>query len=78
MEITLPANCDKFSALNIEKGFKKFKYENDKHMIPLRQLKNEGKSICEANETFLNSAGNMTEELLVLKKINGAGIVSEA
>lgn len=74
----LPTDLSRFSVLNIEEGFNKLKSENDKRMVPLRQLMREGKSISEADEKFLDGAGNMIEELLVLEKIKGAGSVTAA
>lgn len=74
----LPSDLTKFTVSNIKEGFNKLKAENDSRMVPLHNLLNEGKIISEADERFINGAGNMIAELLVLEKIRGLGSVSEA
>lgn len=47
-------------------------------MKPLQKTLSKGKTSSEEDETFMNNSGNLIDELLGLRKIEGEGDVSEA
>lgn len=74
----LPTHLSPSSVSDIEEGFSRLETENDQCMVPLRQLISGGKALSGAYETFIDDAGNMIDELLVVEKINSIGSVPEA
>lgn len=74
----LPKDLSKFSVSDIETGFNSLQSENNQRLKPLRQLLSEGKKLSPADERFMDYAGNLIDEALVLRKIQAEGSVSEA
>lgn len=74
----LPTNLTKFTVSQIDEVFNRFKAENEKRMVPLRKLLSDGKEISQADKHFLDGAGNMVNEFLVLEKFKSIRSVTEA
>lgn len=74
----LPKNLEKYSVADIQKGYDTLKSENDKRQGPLTELLRQGKKLSEADERFIDGAGAMVDEFMVLEKVKGQGNVSEA
>lgn len=74
----LPKDLTKFTVTNIQEGFDQLKAENDRRMAPLRELVSQGKKLSALDEAFLDGAGNMIDEFVVLQKVKSNASVSEA
>jgi hypothetical protein len=74
----LPKDLTKFTLANIQEGYDRLKSENDRRMGPLRELMSQGKALSKADEEFLDNAGNMVDEFLVLEKIKNSSNVFDA
>ena len=64
-----------FTPEDVEKGYNILKAENNQRLKPLQQLLSEGKEISEADERFMDSAGNLVDEYLLVQKVKEDGNV---
>lgn len=72
----LPKDLSKYTALQIEEGFKTLKAENDARMKPLLELLSKGEKLTPAEERLVDSSGNLIVEFKLVERIKETGDVA--